>query len=274
MLNSRERSITFYLMCAAVVAVFAVQLVLVYVVLFTEFTNVKLALSAIESGALGAVGWQFVRIVRENFTGRATMPFEKLHGLMSRRCEIAENSILSSTDPYTHRKNLVTNTLEFAEGLLRERLPGAHFELCVFVDDKQPLLFAYYDSNRATAARSMSRRRREPNYYVDAGYEVVKLLRQPTSRPRIIEDTTAPASKYEFTSPEQKKQIRSTLLLCIDVSKPCALVVSCDRVNAFTEKDAELHAEVKFLSSLIRYDLVEGGFFGKIRHYMSEFFNW
>lgn len=72
----------------------------------------------------------------------------------------------------------------------------------------------------------MKDRETNPRFYVEKGYEVTKLLRKPTSQPRVLKDTHEKKAKYAFTSAEQRKQLKSSVLLCLDVTTPCALVVS------------------------------------------------
>jgi hypothetical protein len=92
-------------------------------------------------------------IARRPYSGKIW--FQRLHAFASDRCGVIENAIRSEQDPYLTRQNLITNTLRFSESVLKGWILGSHFELCVFVDQREPLLFAYFDSNRNVVARSM-----------------------------------------------------------------------------------------------------------------------
>jgi hypothetical protein len=203
----------------------------------------------------------------------SNMSFQRLHAFASDRCGIMENAIRSDQDPYLTRQNLITNTLRFSESALKGWVPGSHFELCVFVDQREPLLFAYFDSNRNTIARSMGERERNPRFYVEKEYEVTKLLQSPTSQPRVLEDTNDSKTKYVFTSENQRKQLQSSILICLDVSKPCALVVSSNKTRAFTETNREVMSFIKYIGELVRYDLIDDDFVSQIRDFKPSLFS-
>lgn len=59
---------------------------------------------------------------------------------------------------------LLTSTLRFAKETLQGCVPDLHFELCVFVDAEQRLLFRYFDAKHHSTARSMGERERSPTY--------------------------------------------------------------------------------------------------------------
>jgi hypothetical protein len=203
----------------------------------------------------------------------SNMSFQRLHAFASDRCGIIENAIRSEQDPYLTRQNLITNTLRFSESALKGWVSGSHFELCVFVDQREPLLFAYFDSNRNTVARSMGERERNPRFYVEKEYEVTKVLRSPSSQPRVLEDTNDSKTKYVFASESQRKQLQSSVLICSDVSKPCALVVSSNKTKAFTETNPEVMSFIKYIGELVRYDLIEDDFVSRIREFKPRLFS-
>jgi hypothetical protein len=109
------------------------------------------------------VGRLFTQLVSRMFLQQRITP-DLLHRFASNRCNIAENAQTSGQDAYARCQSLVTNTLKFSEECLRDWVPGSHFELCVFVDQEQPLLFAYFDSNQDTNARSMKDRETNPHF--------------------------------------------------------------------------------------------------------------
>jgi hypothetical protein len=195
-----------------------------------------------------------------------------LHRFASARCSIIENALRGGQELYLTRQDLVTNTLKFCEESLRGWVPGSHFELCVFVDAEEPLLFAYFDSNNKTTARSMKERERNPRLYIEKGYEVTKLLQTPTSYPRVLKDTSDTESNYVFTSDEQRLQVRSSVLLCFDVAAPSALVVSSNENNAFAGIDPELMPFIKYIGESVRFDLIERDLIHQIRRLRPDLF--
>ena len=195
----------------------------------------------LQRGALGGLGAIFKKMLDAAFLAREVLPTARLQRLHSERVAIIAGRPPSDHGSFETRRALVTNALRFAEETLNGWIKGSHFELCVFVDPEQPLLFAYFASNRDSVARSMTERERNPKFYIDKGYEVTKLLEAPTSHPRVIGDTHDAKAKYVLTSAAQQKQLRSTLLLCLDLGYPCALVVSSNEAGAIPETDPQFH---------------------------------
>jgi hypothetical protein len=265
MLNTAQRSIVFYLFCIFTIVCVGLEVYLVYSLVQREITSIKTITTFLNTTVLVLISRKFGEMISRTFLQSSIMPPDRLHRFASERCSIAENAIRSHQDIYLARQNLVTNTLKFSEESLRGWVPGSHFELCVFVDQKEPLLFAYFDSNHDTTARSMSERERNPRFYVEKGYEVTRLLQTPTSYPRVLKDTHDAKANYVFTSNDQRKQLGSTILICFDVTTPCALVVTSNERNAFPEADPEVMSFIKYIGDSVRYDLIEGNFVHRIR---------
>ncbi|MER9191604.1 hypothetical protein [Mesorhizobium australicum] len=57
----------------------------------------------------------------------------------------------------------------------------------------------------------MSLREQNAKFYIEKGYEVTKVLSNPTSQPRVVGDTHDTKASYSFTTDEQRKQIRSSV---------------------------------------------------------------
>ena len=91
----------------------------------------------------------------------------------------------------------------------------------------------------------------------------IRLLQTPTSQPQVVKNTLDGRANYDFTSSEQRKQIRSSILICLDLNAPCALVVSSNEKNAFSESESEVMLFIKYIGELARYDLIDGDFFVK-----------
>ena len=94
---------------------------------------------------------------------------------------------------------------------------------------------------------------------------MTKVLSNPTSQPRVIGDTHDTKASYSFTTDEQRKQIRSSVLLSLDLGRPFALVVSSNVKSAFKESDAKLMSFIRYAGELIRSDLLDDGFVEEIR---------
>jgi hypothetical protein len=233
----------------------------------------KISGAAFSTGMLAGCGVLFLRLIEANFLSRETLPMSRLHRLASDRNTILDSSARGEQSVFETRRSITANTLRFAEETLRGWVPGSHFELCIFVDAKEPLLFSYFDSNNDIRARSMAEREGDPSYYIDKGYEVTALLRHPTSHVRVVTDTLDAKSKYVFTTAEQRRQLRSTLLLCLDLATPCALVITSNERNAFDEADDKLMSFVKYIGRLIRFDLFEDGFVHRIREQQPDLFS-
>jgi hypothetical protein len=264
MLNTTERRVVFVLFCLFTVGCAVFEGYLVRAVVENGFTGAKSLGVVLAGGVLVGCGSLFLRLVSKTFL-RGSITSDRLHRSSSERFRIIEDARRSGQDEYQTRMQLVTNTLKFAEECLRGWVPGSHFEFCVFVDQQQPYLFAYFDSNHDVNARSMKDREQNPYWYVEKGYEVTKLLKAPTSHPRVLQDTSDAKLKYVFTSGQQRKQLRSSILLCLDVATPCALVISSNEKKAFPESDPEVLSFVKYIGSLVRYDLFEGDFIREVR---------
>jgi hypothetical protein len=273
MLNTKQRSIVFTLFCLFATVSVGVEVFLLYSLVVRDFTGIKVASAFLNGGVLVLFGRGFWALISKTFLTPSRMPPDRLHRYASQRCSIIENASGLGQDLYLIRRNLITNTLEFCEECLRGWVPGSHFELCVFVDQEQPLLFSYFDSNHDVTALSMKERERNPRFYVEKGYEVTKLLGAPTSYPRVVGDTLAGKAEYAFTSAVQRKQLRSSVLLCLEVATPCALVITSNEKNAFSETDPELMSFIRYIGASVRYDLFEGDFVRQIRNLKPKLFD-
>lgn len=263
MLSRAQRWVVFILTCLFALACVAAELYLLYSIVHDGFTNVKAASSVLSAGILFLFGRGFWKLSSKTFLEPSITSPDRLHRFASERCRIIENARVSGEDIYRDKRILITNTLKFSEECLRGWIPGSHFELCVFLDQEQPLLFAYFDSNHDDTARSMREREGNPRFYVERGYEVSRLLQTPTSKPRILKDTTK--VNYVFTSNEQRAQLKSSILLCLDVATPCALVITSNSKSAFSEGESDVISFIKYIGETVRYDLIDQDFLHRIR---------
>ncbi len=272
MLTTAQRWIIFVIFCLIVLTCVTVEACLVYSVVEKGFTNTKLVSAFLAGGLLVGCRRPFMLMISRNFLKSNVLSSARLQKLSSERCTIIENARRSNEEVYLTRGNLIRNTLKFCEESLKGWVPGSHFELCVFVDQDQPLLFAYYDSNHDTNARSMKERERNPRFYVEKGYEVIRLLQTPTSQALVLKNTLDEKANYVFTSSQQRKQIKSSVLICLDLNTPCALVVSSNKTNAFSESESEVMLFIRYIGELVRYDLIEEDFIRQIRGFKPSLF--
>lgn len=268
-----ERSTVFVLFCVFTTACVGIEVFLCYSMIADGFTAGKAVTGVLNLTIMYAAGKAFLKVVFKTFLEPDdVISFSKLHRFASDRYRILDEDGRSGLDDYATRQHLVTEVLRFAEESLREWLPGSHFELCIFVDRDQPLLFAYFDSNHESTARSMRHREQNSYWYLENKYEVTKLLREPSSHPKIIQNTEDKKSHYFFTSAQQRKQLKSTMLWCIDLNTPCAIVVSSNAKNAFRESDPEVVSFIKFIGNMARFDLFERGFLHRIHNLKPDLF--
>ncbi len=273
MLRANERSTVFGLFCIFATTCVVVEIYLCYSMISAGFTGGKAVTALLNGSIIFGAGKIFLKVVsKELLEPDDVISFSKLHRFASDRCRILDAEGSGDIGDYSTRQALITEVLSFAEESLRDWLPGSHFELCIFVDSKQPLLFAYFDSNRESTARSMKQREQNPYWYIENKYEVTKILADPSSHPRVIQNTADKKSDYSFVSPQQRKQIKSTMLWCLDVATPCAIVVSSDAKNAFRESDPEVVSFIKFIGNMARFDLFRGGFINRIRGVRPDLF--
>ncbi len=265
MLNPIQRWIIFGLFCFATVGLMSLEGFLIFAMIDKGFSGGSTVAALMNTTVLGGIGFLFKKLVEDTFVKTELLPMGRLHRLATDRSGIIEDGRRSNRDVFETRKALVTGTLRFVEETLQGWVPGSHFELCVFVDAKEPLLFSYFDSNHDTVARSMALREQNPTFYLEKGYEVTKVLSNPTSQPRVIGDTHQAKASYSFTTEEQRKQIRSSVLLSLDLGRPFALVVSSNVKGAFKESDAKLMSFIRYAGELIRSDLLNDGFVDEIR---------
>jgi hypothetical protein len=266
----QSRSI-FVLFMLATAGFLGLEGYLLWAMIAQGFPGGAIVTTALNTVVLGACAKNFSRLIEKAFLDKEALPMERLHRNAAERNRIVEQG--NNGKPiFETKRALVTNTLRFAEETLKGWVPGTHLELCVFINADQPLLFSYYDSQHDDVAKSMAARRGNPNFYIEKGYEVTKLLRQPSSHPVIIGDTHVAATGYRFTTDEQRRQIRSTLLLSLHLEAPIAMVVSSNEKNAFNRDDAKLMSFLKYVGELIRCDLTQGEFAAQVGHHSPELF--
>jgi hypothetical protein len=272
MLTRAQRSLLFLLFCLFVIGCVVTEGFLFYSMVKQGFNNAKAVFAVLNGGVLFGCGRLFLEMVSRNFLKLNVLTPDRLHRFASERSRIIENARTSGQDEYGIRRSLVTSDLEFAEECLNGWVAGSHLELCVFVDREQPLLFAYFDSNHKTNSRSMGERELNPQFYLQKNYEVTQILQAPTSSPRFVSDAHDHNAHYAFTTSQQRDQVRSSILLCLDLEVPCALVVTSNAKNAFRRDDSEVISFIRFIGEMAHSDLSEGDFIRNIRKLKPKLF--
>lgn len=149
---------------------------------------------------------------------------------------------------------LILPALRLAEEVLQEHCGKEHYEISVWTTPARPEIIAYYDSARQERARTYAERQRNPLFYRQQGYEVIRLLDHPDTKPIVM--TRLSALKYRYQGPKQAKNIKSTILYCFDQARPAAIVVTSADPKAFVGKCKEVAIEtLRCLSLSIRADL-------------------
>ena len=272
MLRTHERFIIFSLFCLFLLGLFAVEIITILNMMNNDFNIWSTLFSfALGIAGMGSILFLFKGMIRDNFMKPSTLSSESIREYVAQRNIILDQHKLNA-DQYDTCRQLVQNTLAFAEKALRGWIPGRHFELCVFVDKDNPLLFAYFDSQQRTVSRSFSKRAGNPNYYSEKEYEIVRLLQDHSSRVVVINDTLN-SKQYHFATEAQKTQIKSTLLQCIDVSVPCGIVITSDIPKAFDEKNATFMSFFHSIAGLVRYDLFERDVAHHVREFRPDLFS-
>lgn len=227
-----RKNIIFFVGVVMALASAGVELWL-FIALVSEgsFEALKLTIAA----ANGLLVFGSIKMILESWRSMfiaESSPVDLVHlsNCYSRRLQVVSQTDLDRRHivPVINRQ-LITQYLVLLEGLLQANLGRHHYELSLFCDSEEPEIIAYFDSNGNTTPRSHSKRQENPKYYVDMKYEVVELLKNPSTETQFIENTLADTEDYSFTSEDQKGKVRSTLLHCIDVRIPAAIVITCNK---------------------------------------------
>ena len=273
MLSKLQKDILFWIFCILTVFLGLSEVHLIYKLSVNEITWGKSIAFLLNSGLLAGSGTIFKKLLAQNFVDKEVLPMRRLHSLISMRRSIVDAAKRNGLDEETVRRDLVTNTLRFAELTLTGWIPGTHFELCVFIDADQPVMFSYFDSKHDESARSMKERSRNPYFHIEKSYEVSKMLQSPSSEPRIIENTADEKKSYKFVTEQQQRQLKSTAIFAIDINFPSALVLSSNAPNAILETNDELLSFLRFVVEQIRFDLSENNFLENFRENCSGYFS-
>jgi hypothetical protein len=272
MLSQQQKRVIFYIFCIVILIFAGVEVAIVWNFLSQGFNTGNGVAVFVNSSFLAACGELFRRMVKSNFSQGDKIQLVRLHKHFADRSKVLADLSTADPDEFAIRTAAISNTLKFAEQTLRGWLPGTHLEFCVFVDPEWPLMIAYFNSSLNEVNMSMEARKNSRSYYKDNSYEAAKLLADPGCEFRVIADTHDTSASYAFVRREQKSQILSTVLICMDVANPCVLVVTSNAKNAF-EQDEEVSTFLRAISEYVRSDLNDAGFANRIKNLKPELFD-
>lgn len=193
-------------------------------------------LAALDGAALLYFLRLFAKITEQTFAKKDLVPEENLRNYFR-----GKNSFISSFKAVNRANRdvfvcqLVRELLRFLEELLRSWVGPYHYELSVFSNRDFPEIVAYYETGGQTVPRSHVARQQDPEYYKKMKYEVAELLEHPSPEVIYIPETESHDMRYSFVDESQRMRIKSTVLHCLSVDVPRALVVVCDRRRTLRE---------------------------------------
>lgn len=252
---NRFQSMTIF--CAVVVVALAfVGLEIYYAIeLVDNPTLLKGGVSALGLLAIGSAFQLLKRAWEKEFLSVPDLTGRDIQKCFSRRHMMLEEKTSSEGDICDLSAKLITVYLELLEQLLSRKIGAQEFAISIFCDAENPKIVAYYDSNSRRVPRSKPHRDENPKYYVEKGYEVVKLLNNPSTGFIVKTDLMKDSQSYNFVTGQQRRQIRSTILYAISPVWPAAIVVTCNKAGAFSQNDQTLKDLIRGLGSAILLDL-------------------
>jgi hypothetical protein len=254
MLTRIQKNTLFIIFCFSIFAALGLEIYAIIRLINGEELAERIAGGLIGAGVIAGSVPIFLKLMNTTFLRTNGRLAKSIHRLATERKQLLAEAAKGDQKQLDVKNRLITNTLKTGEEALNGWVEGTHFELSVFVNPGKPEMVAYFDSTHSRFARSMAARKGDPEYFLKKGYEAVKLLQNPSSQPVIISDTASTASKYTFATNQQKSQIRSTILLCCEISEPIVLVVTSDAKGAFSPSDEELIFFIRFLGENILQD--------------------
>lgn len=166
-----------------------------------------------------------------------------------------KNEILCTLPPTAYPEEVLRQCLHLITDCLKDYIGERYyFEVSVFTDTQQPFIFAYYDTNGNNKPSSYLMRQKNPNFYIDNGYEVIELLSKPSSQIFIIPSTKE--FNYNFVNNKQRKHISSQIMYCFHMENPYALVITCNKANAFKSNDLILKKFVQNVGRILNSDIL------------------
>lgn len=166
-----------------------------------------------------------------------------------------KNEILCTMSPSAYPEEVLRQCLHLITDCLKEYIGEKYyFEVSIFTNVQEPYIFAYYDTNGNNKPSSYVLRQNNPQYYIEKGYEVIELLKAPSSRIFIIPSTKE--FQYNFINEKQRKHISSQIMYCFHMESPYVLVITCDKANAFKTNDLILKNFVQNIGRILNSDIL------------------
>jgi len=238
-MQSTRKNILFYSgIFLALIAGLVELLLLIFIIKSGEIDLLKGVTAAVNGGVVFGTTKMLIEAWRANFLVANIINLKDLGQCHTNRLQVVKLSGKNENQfiPDINRQ-LITQYLALLEGVLQQNLGKHHYELSVFCGAEFPEIISYYDTNRNTVPRSKVKREQDKNYYINKKYEVVELLRNPSTRTQYIENTLSHSEDYSFTSEEQKNKVRSTILHCVDINWPSVIVITCDKEKVLGAND-------------------------------------
>ena len=256
MTKSTERTLTFSLFLVLTVVSAAIEAWTIYrIVEAGDFEVLKVTVSVINGGALAYLLRAFGRLVNKTFISKDLVDEEDLKGFFQNRLNrINGYSNITPDNKHEVFQTLQQEVLRLTEDLLKKWLVADQFELSIFTNAEYPEITAYYETGGQSTPRSKHMRDQYPEYYITSGYKVVELLKDPTHKIIVIQNTDEPSANYKFLNEKQKEKIKSTLLYCFCLDTPRALVVVCDAPGAIDKNDSRLKNLINAVGMAIKCD--------------------
>lgn len=212
-----------------------VELVLIYIIVISGQVDLtKSLVTLLNGGVVVKTTQMLVEAWRSQFITKPTSALSHCH---SGRLQEIKNNTNEQDRIIDLDSRLITHYLALLESILTDKLGKHHYELSIFTNPVTPEIVAYYDSNYNTSPRSKKARIDDKDFYVKNKYEVVEILRYPSSQTHYIPNTHAIDEEYTFSSTEQKEKVRSTILHCIDIDWPAAIVITCNKEKVLGNDD-------------------------------------
>lgn len=227
-----RKNVLFYAGVALALASGGVELWLfVHIVSSGEVDSLEAIVACLNGAFVFAATKMLIDAWRAQFISRTeVLDLRGLSDCHSGRLQLVSVHEASNPQPVQEiNRQLITQYLKLLERLLNANLGSHHYELSLFCGANEPEIVAYYDSNSNTTPRSHTHRKANKLYYIENKYQVVEILKKPSTRTHYIKDTQSDAEDYSFTSDAQKGKVRSTLIHCVDIKWPAAIVITCDK---------------------------------------------
>lgn len=166
-----------------------------------------------------------------------------------------KNEILYTMSPLKYPEEISRQCLHLIIDCLKEYIGDDNFfEVSIFTNAQAPYIYAYYDTNGNNSSSSYPLWQENHQYYIEKKYAVIELLKCPSTEIHIISATKE--EDYNFVTEEQRTHILSQVMYCFHMENPYALVITCNKKNAFKKKDKKLKKFVQDIGRILDSDII------------------